>query len=116
MWIDRLRCLLKKNRSGIATILTIELLLAQLAIASPQLHDWLHGESVCSHHEESEASEEKDHVCFIQLLNEGVDKEVRSDNERPETVVASFPKSIHRFSSVSALARQCARGPPILFR
>ena len=123
-WVVQFRWLFKKSRGGIAAVLTIELLLAQLANAIPELHDWLHGESVCGHYENaeaplkdsSEATEEKDHVCLIQLLNEGVVNEVRSDFERPGSVTTAIPESVYWFASYSKLAKHSARGPPVFFR
>lgn len=103
---------------SVALLLVIELLLAQLAIASPQLHDWLHGVDTCSHQAEhssentGDSPAADDHVCTITLISEGLFQEIE-----PCTIhlVGSSSDQANEpalFPNEPAIVRHSARSPP----
>ncbi|MBC9868304.1 MAG: hypothetical protein F7O42_10575 [Opitutae bacterium] len=111
-------------RNGVSLLLLTELFLTQLAISSPQLHHWLHGVGPAAHsemggcesHEDSDASQQAEHVCAIALVATGIliEKgalELGPSNELREPLPPVAPK----LARESAMARHFARGPPHLF-
>jgi hypothetical protein len=124
--IDRIRQTgrVKMARDWVFVVLTVELFLAQLAIASPQLHNWMHGETVCSHHESTNANSDdssdckdgEDHICSIHLLNEGIASFTDGETTSIACEAVSLPDQTFWFAADSAVARHSARGPPVTFR
>ena len=108
----------------ILVILAVELFLAQLAIASPPLHSWMHGETECSHHDSTQANSDdsseskdgEDHICFIHLLNEGIACPTEAETKSISCEVGSLPDQIYCFAEDSAVSWHSARGPPVTFR
>lgn len=102
----------------IASLLVIELLLAQLAIASPQLHDWMHGVDDCHHHAEhspegnSESQEQGDHVCTIGLLSVGLIQETDTCEVRTFTLSEDRVSDLTFIPNGPAIVRHSARSPP----
>ena len=105
-------------------VLVGELLLAQLSIASPQLHGWMHGETVCNHHDSShrnsdESSESKDsegHICCIHLLNAGIACFKDAETKSISCEAGSLPDQIYWFAEDCDLSPHSARSPPVTFR
>ncbi|MDG2170517.1 MAG: hypothetical protein P8L44_21620 [Opitutales bacterium] len=102
----------------IASLLVVELLLAQLAIASPQLHEWMHGVDNCHHQTEhsSESSNEsqttEDHVCTIALVAEGLFHETETSEVRVSTLVRDHASEPTLLPNGPAIVRHSARSPP----
>lgn len=102
----------------IASLLVIELLLAQLAIASPQLHDWMHGVDDCHHQAEhssednSESQEREDHVCTIGLLSEGLLQETVTSEVYTSTICTDQASEPTFVPNGPAIVRHSARSPP----
>ncbi len=112
-------------------MLALELVFAQLAITSPQLHEWGHGGHTCGVHEEqacddhSESSHQEDsenskssdcHVCAITLLSIGIAQELAKIEVGSQSVFYAFVVSAGRFSCAKTILRPSARGPPLSFR
>ena len=103
---------------AIASLLVIELLLAQLAIASPQLHDWMHGVDDCHHQAErspegnSESQEQGDHVCMIGLLSDGLIQETDTCEVRTFTLSKDLASDPTFIPNGPAIVRHSARSPP----
>ena len=108
----------------IVAVLVLELLLAQFAIASPQLHDWMHGESDCGHHERggpqsedpAESQENDDHVCLVHIFEGGISGDSQSLFLSVSTKVGNHGKQVIWYADSSAVSRHLARGPPSQFR
>lgn len=112
-------------------LLALELLFAQLAITSPQLHEWGHGGHTCDVHEEhacrndAEGSHEKDsenstssdcHVCAITLISIGIAHELTEIEIASQSLLYAFVVSADRLSCAKTIFRPSARGPPLSLR
>ena len=103
---------------AIASLLVIELLLAQLAIASPQLHNWMHGVNDCHHQAEQspegnpESQEQGDHVCTIGLLSDGLIQETDTCEIRTYTFCKDLASDSTFIPNGPAIVRHSARSPP----
>ena len=112
---------LATSRRGccVTMLLLIELLLAQLAIASPQLHDWMHGADDCHQHEEhsSESSNDsqtsEDHICTISLISEGLFQETNSSEISISLLVTDQACEPTFLPNGPAIVRHSARSPPL---
>jgi len=122
----RIDCKRNKNnflKPGIVAILILELLLAQFAIANPQVHDWMHGESGCVHHHDTEKQSEDspdsqandNHVCFVHFIEEGISSESSSEPLAVASNVGALGIKVVLFADEAAISRHLARGPPLLF-
>lgn len=115
----------RKTRSLVKTSVSVcvafELLLIQLAIANPALHEWMHGKNQCASESAStsdcsDSTESEDglgHVCAVTILADGLTSttslsvgatvEVIDSIEHKQ--VQSMPRILFRSNP--------ARGPPI---
>ncbi len=103
----------------IASLLVIELLLAQFAIASPQLHDWMHGVDDCHHQTEhasednGESQERDNHVCTIGLLSEGLVHETNTCEVQSSGIYTDQASEPTFVPNGPAIVRHSARSPPL---
>lgn len=112
-------------RTGVFLVLLTELFLSQLAVSSPQLHQWLHGVATeersqddrCGCHGESEDAQEPEHLCVIVLMAAGILNEEGAFEIHPSKAFNEplLPSAPH-LAGAPAMARYLARGPPHRFR
>ena len=104
---------------SVAFLLLAELFLAQLAIANPHLHQWMHGAEGCPHHAEHHSDDSKDnkpaenHTCTIALVADGLFQE--SGSHEVSTILLPtdlVSEPVYRTSELT-IARPSARSPPL---
>ena len=108
-------------KAVISTCMALELLLVQLAIANPALHEWMHGESQCSHESapatscDDSASNEDElgHVCAVTILADVLTATtIFSVTASVETIDFIEYKQAQIMPRISTRSNP-ARGPPI---
>ena len=120
-----------KWSKGVGFLLALELIFAQLAITSPQLHEWGHGGHTCGVHddhtcgdhsghsqeEDSENSHSSDcHVCVVTLISIGIAPETIEIEVAYQSVLYAFVVTVGRLSCAKTIFRPSARAPPVSFR
>lgn len=120
-----------KWSKGVCVLLALELIFAQLAITSPQLHEWGHGGHTCGIHddhtcsdhsgqhqeEDSHSSHSSDcHVCAVTLISIGIAPEPTEIEVASQSILYAFVVSAGRLSCAKTIFRPSARAPPGSFR
>ncbi|MDA0349341.1 MAG: hypothetical protein O3C43_19375 [Verrucomicrobia bacterium] len=103
--------------------MVLELLLAQFAIASPQLHGWLHGIGDCERHQCCSSTENQsdpvtgdDHVCTIAMLADGIFQDTEPLRWSTFEVVETVEAQTDYLEEAPPIAKHAARSPPNHFR
>ena len=105
---------------SIALLLIAELFLAQLAIASPSLHNWMHGVEDCEHHTENHSENNSDsqsnegHACTITLISDSLYQEAETCEISKVKIFEAQACYSYICPGESAIARHSARSPPQL--
>lgn len=107
---------------SVSGCLALLVLLLNMALVSPQIHQALHIDSEdhqsqsCSEHSHDEApANDCDHSCAVALFGQGAIpmQPFVELPERTEIIIAIVPQSAEIVWCGQALIRRCSRAPPI---
>jgi hypothetical protein len=113
-----------KFRSASILILIAELLLAQWAVASPELHGWLHGPASCENRETtssdhdgtSDTEKSKDHLCVVTSLSSGFVNIMVGVTIKCSIEIGCLPGDSFVTNKSFSQGAHLARGPPVQTR
>lgn len=108
-------------RTSVSVCVALELLLVQLAIANPGLHEWMHGKNQCASESASasdcsNSTESEDglgHVCAVTILADGLTSTTSLRVVAAIEVIDSIEHKQVQSRSRISLRSNPARGPPI---